>query len=476
MDIESKKAVRDSKAMENEEQKKADGRTDAGRGSGAGQEPSEEMLLTGNQVPVYSYVNPSLHSFCLCLYIRAGSLFETGKNNGISHFFEHITFKNINKRHQGNLYRILDERGLYFNGETFEEVVRFIISGASEHFEEAADILTEVFAPLEVTEEDIDTERMRIKSELREDDDFHTLDYFSRQIVWRKTPLKRSIIGPVKNLNRIGKKELQQAAKTLLCAENLFFYATGNCTGEQLNYLAQKIESFPVNRAEVPRKNLAPLPKHFFQRNCRVACQESSYYRIRFSFDVDTSRYTEAECSLLYDILCSGAGCKLHQELSEKKGYIYSYSSNFERYSNLGTLSFDYEVRYPCLYASIREVIRVCRQMKWKLTDELDSVLPQYVDNGEILLDDAEDYNWVFAFEGHIRERGTYRNVAERKAQYEAVTLERIMEIAREIFQTSNLVVTLKTGKKGVDRKKIRKICKKLDQPAKKPTNGKSGE
>ena len=54
----------------------------------------EREHITPQGVSVFHDKNESIHSFCLCLYVRAGSLFETKKENGISHFFEHIVFKN----------------------------------------------------------------------------------------------------------------------------------------------------------------------------------------------------------------------------------------------------------------------------------------------------------------------------------------------------------------------------------------------
>ena len=55
----------------------------------------EREHITPQGVSVFHDKNESIHSFCLCLYVRAGSLFETKKENGISHFSEHIVFKNI---------------------------------------------------------------------------------------------------------------------------------------------------------------------------------------------------------------------------------------------------------------------------------------------------------------------------------------------------------------------------------------------
>ena len=81
----------------------------------------EREHITPQGVSVFHDKNENIHSFCLCLYVRAGSLFETKENNGISHFFEHIVFKNIHYQMGENLYQTLDRCGLDFNASTYEE-------------------------------------------------------------------------------------------------------------------------------------------------------------------------------------------------------------------------------------------------------------------------------------------------------------------------------------------------------------------
>ena len=424
---------------------------------------AEQMVRTGNGAAVYSYPNAHLHSFCICLYLRAGSLFETDERNGISHFFEHIVFKNINQKYGGRLYQKLDQLGLEFNGCTYREFMQFIITGACAHFEEAADILTSIFEPLTISAEEIATERKRIKSEIREYDEVKSLEYFTQQIVWKDTSLKNTIGGTFSNLDRIGKQALRQASEELLSVNNLFFYVTGSYSDKQMAHLIRRIEAYPLKETVPFRENLAPVPDTFFKRNCQVEVKNSTYYSVRISFDVNAGKYSDAENSLLYDIMFEGESCRMHQELSEKTGFIYSFGAQYERYCNIGNLSVYYEVRPADLYQSIEKVMDICCGMKRDLTDELTYILPAYVDNAELLLDDAEDFNWNRAYECHILGEA-YPSVAARKAAYQAVTIQRIMEIAGEIFTCSGLLVTLKAPKDKVDTQRIRTICSRLDE------------
>ncbi len=421
----------------------------------------EKCHKTRQGISIYSYGNPDLHSFCICLYIRNGCLFEKDEENGSSHFFEHMVFRNIQKSYHGELYHMLDKLGLNFNACTYKEFIQFTITGASVHFNQAAEIITKILEPMKLTSKEIDPERKRIKQEIREADDIHSLDYFTDQIVWKDTPVRNTIAGNLSNLDHMGVHYLKDLAGQMLSVNNLFFYVTGSFKNDQLHHLISCIDQYFINDT-VPKKiNVAPVPTSFFHRDVRVEQKNSTYYRVRLSFDVDTSLYTEAECSLLYDVLFTGESSKIHQVLSEDTGYIYSFDSEFERYDNVGNLHLSYEVRPADLYDSILQVIDVFQWMKTKLTDELDYVIPFSTENALLLFDDPEEFNWTYAYECHILSE-PYSSIKDRIRTYQSVTPQRIMEMAREIFTPQNLLITLKAPKGKGDHKKIREIGMQL--------------
>ena len=108
----------------------------------------EKKRTTENQIDIFYYPNRHTHSFCLSLYIKAGALYESDEDNGITHFLEHILFRNINHLMEGNLYKEIDRLGLYFNGATYKEFMQLFIIGAPEHFTEAVQFLVKVFEPI----------------------------------------------------------------------------------------------------------------------------------------------------------------------------------------------------------------------------------------------------------------------------------------------------------------------------------------
>ena len=90
----------------------------------------QEKHYSFNGVNIYSLPNQNLRSFCMALYIRAGSFYETEKNNGIGHLFEHAVFRNI-KRKYPNFYEDSALHGVDLQGTTYKEFIQFEITGPS---------------------------------------------------------------------------------------------------------------------------------------------------------------------------------------------------------------------------------------------------------------------------------------------------------------------------------------------------------
>ncbi len=421
----------------------------------------EEKRVSKNGVEIYGYRSPYLHSFCLCLYVKAGPLYEKDAENGISHFFEHTAFRSINTALGGELYRRADMLGITMNAVTYKEFIQFKITGATEKFRESVDILCEIFTPFSVPKCELDVERKRIKSELRESDERNSLEYFSEKIVWDGTRLSNTILGKNAVLDKIGIKALFGAQERFLSANNIFFYVTGNYGDDGLAYLHYVVENKRLPVCGEKMDNKAQVPVMFGKRNAHIAVKNSKEHIVRFSFDIFSERYNCAESYLLYDILFSGECSKIFKGLSEESGMVYSYDASIERYKNIGTLSFLYEVGAKDAYKSVKKVVDILAKLKCGIKDELEYARASYVVNAKCLLDEPEDLNFQLGYEDKLLGRG-FASFDERVESYKNVTAERMTEIVREIFTKDNLVLTFKEDKKRINISEIREITEKL--------------
>ncbi len=421
----------------------------------------EEHFRSREGVDVFRYANSALHGFHLSLFVRAGSMHESDDESGVSHFFEHAAIRNINRMTDGELYSLLDAHGIEFNASTYSEMTQFYVGGAAKNFALAAEVLIKVLSPIVLSADEVSAERARIKAEIRESDERTSLTSFTNGAVHGGTSLARSITGTVGAVNRISRDRLAKFGKRVLNAENIFFYATGAVSDSDIERLLKLIDGAPIVHG-ARNSNVAPVSSYFGKRVPEIRIKNADFTMVRFTFDIDMSRVTLAESDLLYDIILGGYNSDFFIELSEKRGLFYDVSGSLERYENVGTLSFCFEVKEGALYDSVEKTVAILSEMKRAVLPEKRCMRAAYVDNAHMLLDDARELNFTFAYDNHIMNAG-YADIDARIRAYSSVTPERIRKIAEEIFRTQNLTFTMKGRASRTDRARLISLLAHLD-------------
>ena len=420
----------------------------------------ERLYTSKSGIKVYSYPNPMIHSFHLALYVRTGSMYESEDECGISHFFEHAAIRNVNKKRGGTLYSELDRLGVEFNASTYSELVQFYVGGSPKSFSFAAGVLLDVLSPITLSAAEISEERSRIKAEIRENDERSSLSLFTSSVVHEGTSLAYSITGTTRSLDRITKKRLDEFRRRITGRDNIFLYATGHVTEDDVTLLLSMLDGITLT-GSIINDNMAPVSKNTFKRETKVYIKNADFIMPRFTFDLDMSKMKLPEVDLIYDILLGGYSSEFFIELSEKRGLFYDISGSLDRYLNVGTLSFSFEVRGGALYDSLMIVTEILNRMKRELLCEEKCMRAAYVDNAYMLLDDPRELNFTFAYDNHIM-NADYTDLDDRIAAYSNVTPERIRALAREIFRPENLTFTIKGRAKKLDTCRISKILSSL--------------
>ena len=416
----------------------------------------EEKKILKNGIALYSIKNPASHGFFISLFLKAGAIYERAEEAGITHFLEHITIRNINASMGGSLYALLDKNGIEFNASTYSEMVQFYTAGAVESFGVGADIISKIYSPIVLSAAEISTERDRIKAEIRENDEKNSLQGFSNSIVNKGTSLAGSITGSLGSVSKINRARLEEYRKRVFTKENIFLYVTGNFSAEDIAGLSTLVEKWELSGSEI-HENSAPVPFDFGKREPTSYIKGGSFTMVRFNFDMDMSKISVAASDLVYDLLFSGYASRFFVEMSEKRGIFYDVSGNMERYKNIGSLAFSFEVRADRIYEAVELSLKLLLDMTEQLYAEDDLMKAGYVKNAGILLDDMRELNFTFAYDNHILSEG-YTTTAERADRYSKVTPEDIRKTAKLLFSPENLTLTVKGSKKRIDKEKIDRL------------------
>ena len=418
----------------------------------------EICVRAENGIPIYSYTNEHSGSFFISLFVKAGSMYENEKNNGITHFLEHIAIRNVNHIMNGELYALLDKYAIEFNASSYSEMVQFYMCGASCNFSVAAQIFSKLLMPISLPKEEIEAERKRIKAEIREVNDRTSLSALTQSKVWEGSSLSRQITGSAATVSKVTANGLEKYRKEIFSPNNMFFYVTGNVTDDSLNELCREVGKYPLH-STLSHSNKAPVPAAFFKRDAAVYLKNADFTRVSYTFDIDMSRVSVPEVDLIYDIILGGYSSRFFIEMSERRGLFYDLNGSVERYANVGTLSFTYEVKEQNLIDATRLTVEILSSFKTDLLPEDKCMKASYVDNAMMLYDDSRELNFTLGYDNHILNRA-YGSLDDRRRAYSDVTPERLRDIARIIFDKDNLTFTMKGKKKKTDLDKIREILR----------------
>lgn len=423
-----------------------------------------EKVIDINGESLYAFTNEALNSFCIALYVRAGSLFEPKELNGITHLLEHTIFRNIKKKYGGKLYELLALNGLSFSGSTYREFVRFALEGPLFGYDFACDILCSLFDPLTVSKMEFDLEKQRIKAEIREKDERNSLQYHFSKAIWEDTNNERTVLGYCRVLDSVSLSKLETYRRRMFSAGNCFFYATGGICQSNLDRLAQKLCCLEIPVTENTNKNEVTLSPRFFHRNCFVKVRDSRYSEVCLGVDLDLQKLDESVLDLMYDVLFSGDNCLLFKYLSEDNPLTYSFSGTLERYDNAGCLQLNFETAPGKIEEALQAVVAAVNDLKCGRF-HFEAALSYALAGHITVQDNPELLNWERAYLGHILKAVPIDYSAFRLGRFASITKEVIMQAAQEVFRTDNITVVVEGNKRKLKPEYLRKILEQLNEP-----------
>ncbi len=419
-----------------------------------------EQVSVVNGVKICSMVNPNLNSFCLSLYIRAGSLFENSSNNGISHLFEHIVFRNIKNKYE-QFYEYLAVHGIDFQGCTYKEFIRFSLNGPRHEFLVATEVLCSIFDCINLSKTEFENEKRRIKAEIRENNERYSLDFLFNQLVWKDSEAQKTVLGYCKVLDGISVKRLNDFRRECFSQDNCIIYITGAVDKKDIDDLKEKINAIDIQKKKSLRTNTISVNENFFHRDGTITVKNGYWHYIKIGFDIDSSNYTNGILDLLYAILFKGDKGLMYSYLSEKNPLIYSYDSTLEQYNNVANINFKFEVEKTKIEEAIKRIVVLLKDLTAG-DFNFNASLKAEMYYTEMELDRPDDLNWSMAYYNHILDTQPIDYSDEYYGRFE-ITKQQIIEAAKDIFQVKNMTIAIEGNKKKINVQSIENIIKTLE-------------
>ena len=167
-----------------------------------------EITTLSNGVRVITEAMPHVRSVSIGIWIGTGSRRETGEQNGISHFIEHMLFKGTTSRSAEDIARSVDSVGGNLDAFTAKELVCFNTKVLDQHLPLAFDVLADLVLHPLFRDEDIDKEKGVILEEIKmeaDSPDYLVHEIFSRNF-WKDHPLGKPILGTRETVKRFDRQ------------------------------------------------------------------------------------------------------------------------------------------------------------------------------------------------------------------------------------------------------------------------------
>ena len=207
-------------------------------------------------------------------WVKTGSINENDKNNGISHFLEHLMFKGTHKHPAGEFDHILEAKGAIVNAATWKDYTFYYVTlpkgENNENFNLAielhADMMTdpvipdyEMGAPFNVNDKNVTDKRERHvvieEIRMRKDQPWTKVYNATNHAMYTKHPYKRDVIGTPEIISQVSQEEIMNYYRTFYSPENVTTIVVGDIDFDETLAKVQKEFNWG-ERPKPPQRNL----------------------------------------------------------------------------------------------------------------------------------------------------------------------------------------------------------------------------
>lgn len=392
---------------------------------------------------------------------KVGSRQENIRNNGVSHFLEHLMFKGTAKRPRTEIIsRELDSVGAEYNAFTDKEHTGYYVTADSSHLPLAMEIVSDMLYNSLLDQTEMDRERGVIIEEINmyEDNPMTHIEDLFENLLYQGSSLGRSIAGPRENIRRISRQALYNYYKKYYYNGNAVIVIAGKF--DQRRALALVNKYFPLSAKKSRIKN-SRLPV-FKQNQPLITIQNRAVEQVQMLLGFRNVASTHRDfipSQVLSNILGGTMSSRLFIEIRERKGLCYfirSKASGYEHISYLGVhAGLNKEKIYPALTAIKAELDKIKNQ--GVSSEELKKAKANIRGHLIIRLEEASAYASFLANQELLGQR--IKTLEGKLKDLDKVNLARINRLAHQVinWQQANLAIIGPFS----DKNKFLKILKK---------------
>lgn len=394
-----------------------------------------------NGLVVLTETLPGVRSAAVGIYVRTASAHERREQMGISHLLEHMVFKGTERRTARELALELEVRGGSLDAYTGRDATSYQAHVLDADLPLAIEILTDLVRRPLLRETDLEPERNVILEEINgvADTPDDLVFELHAETLWPDHAYGYSILGTPDTLSRLGAEDLRCLHGTGYHPGNCVVAAAGNLEHGQLLTVLER-EGWFDGAGRAPSN--PPAPGAATRGRYRTEARDTAQTHVVFGTDTfslrDPRRFPLA---ILTNIFGGGMSSRLFQRVREELGLAYAVFGYKHFYRSSGQLG----VYVGAQTATADQAIAVIREEYDRLAREglpaAELAHGKQQLKGQIMLSLESPMARMGRLAGFTLHDDRYRPLDEMLAEIDAVTPERMAEVAAEFFPAERQTV-----------------------------------
>lgn len=398
---------------------------------------SFRKIYLDNGIRVVAERIPSVKSVSLGIWVGVGSRDESEKQNGISHFIEHMFFKGTHRRSAHDIALEIDSIGGELNAFTTRETTTFYVKTLDEHLSRGIDIVSDIFLHSSFSKKEIEKEKQVVLEEIKmvEDDPEDYIHDMHSVMVWDGNSLARPILGSSNTISAMNRAAMLRYMELHYHPANIVISAAGNFEFSDLTRLLnRKLGKFtrngPVNERISPalRGGVWTKKKRIGQVHfCLGTMGLPQLHKDRYALYA------------LNALLGSSMSSRLFQEVREKRGLVYTIYSYISSFTDVGLLNIYAGTSIEALPVVLELVVKEIGKIKRNGVSrrEMNRVKNQM--KGNLMLGLESTSNRMSRLARDEIYLGRYFSPEEIIKEIERITPSQIQGLANKLFRTEYL-------------------------------------
>jgi predicted Zn-dependent peptidase len=390
---------------------------------------------------------PHVRSVTVGVWLTRGSRHESDAESGIAHFVEHMLFKGTATRSAQEIAQAIDSIGGQLDAFTAKEYASYFIKVLDDQLPLALDLLSDMVLHPALAPDDVTKEQSVILEEIKmvedaPDDLVHEL--FAQQF-WSRHPLGRPILGTPETVSSFSSEGLRRYFERTYAASHLVVVAAGHLDHPRLRDMVQHaFAALPLRPASAVTAPPAVTPG--------IVSRHKDIEQSHICLGTPALPQAHADRHVLHvvnTVLGGSMSSRLFQHIREERGLAYAVFSNVTTYSDAGMLT----VYAGCASDKVNEVVDLTLAELVELSrtvvpaDELRRAKDHL--KGSLMLGLESTSSRMLHLARQEIYFGRQFTLDHTLDQIEAVTAEDVQRVARDLFQSGELVATVVGPKHG---------------------------